>query len=107
MTEEREWVRNHRVSGYIVGRFRGEFEGEARDMLILQTTKGVVLVPEGSTLPITKQDIISQTALDLGPVIDSILEGGLSLEEVNQIWQYAIERKRQSALRLQHAHRST
>jgi hypothetical protein len=103
MSDERAWVRNHRSSGYIAGRFLGEYDGEPREMLILQTTKGVVLVPIGSTLPITKQDVINQTALDLGPVIDSILEGGLSLEEADEVWRRAIERKRQAALRLQGA----
>jgi hypothetical protein len=103
MADTREWVRNHRSAGYIAGRFPGEYEGEPRDMLIVQTTKGVVLVPAGSTLPISKQDIISQTALDLGPVIDSILEGGLSLSEVEEAWQLAIERKQRAATRMQEA----
>ncbi len=100
MNNEKEWVRNHRVSGYIAGRFQGEYEGKAREMLVLQTTKGTILVPSGSTLPISKQDVISQTALDLGPVIDAILEGGLTLDEAEAIWQLAIERKRRAAARL-------
>jgi hypothetical protein len=104
MNDEREWVRNHRVSGYIVGRFLGEFAGEPREMLVLQTTKGVELIPAGSTLPITKEDIISQTALDLGPVIDAILEGGLSFDDADMIWNLSIARKRRAAVRITEEH---
>lgn len=99
MTSDKEWVRNHRISGYVAGRFQGEYEGKPREILVLQTTKGTVLVPAGSTLPISKQDVISQTALDLGPVIDAMLEGGLTIDDAETIWQMAIERKRHATSR--------
>jgi hypothetical protein len=99
MADDREWVRNHRTSGYVAGRFAGEYEGEPREMLVLQTLKGVVLVPAGSTLPITKDDMIRQAALDLEPIIDSLIEGGFTFDDIAVAWQHAIDYKQGVAAR--------
>jgi hypothetical protein len=92
---EREWVRNHRSSGYIAGRFAGEFKGQPREMLIIQTFKGVVVVPERSTIPITKEDMIRQAALDLEPIIASMLEGGFTLDDIAAAWNRAMDYQRE------------
>lgn len=103
---KREWVRNHRSSGFVAGRFAGEFKGQPTEMLIIQTLKGVVIMPEGSTIPITKDDMIRQAALDLEPVIDSMLEGGFSFEDIAAAWQRAIDYKREVATRQEHTDRT-
>ncbi len=94
-TQEREWVRNHRSSGYIAGRFASEFKGQPREMLVIQTFKGVVIVPDGSTIPLTKDDMIRQAALDLEPIIDSMLEGGFSLDDIAAAWNRAMDYTRE------------
>jgi hypothetical protein len=99
MAHDREWVRNHRTSGYIAGSFTGEYEGEPREMLVIQTLKGVVLVPAGSTLPITRDDMVRQAALDLEPIIDSLLEGGFTLDDIAAAWQRAMAYKHGVAAR--------
>ena len=90
MATEREWVRNHRHSGFVVGRFQGEFEGQPREMLVIQTLKGAVLVPSGSVLPITKADVIRQAALDLEPIVEALLEGGLDRTDIASAWEQAV-----------------
>ncbi len=90
-TRELEWVRNHRSSGYIAGRFAGEFKGQPREMLVIQTFKGAVIVPDGSTIPITKEDMIRQAALDLEPIIDSLLESGFTLDDITAAWNLAMD----------------
>ncbi len=82
MVEQREWVRNHRIAGFVVGRFRGEFEGE--------------LVPEGSVLPVDMDYMIRQTALDLERVIEGILEGGFTPEQAEAAWQRAMAQTRKA-----------
>src|SRR6266540_4746279 len=90
MVEQREWVRNHRIAGFVVGRFRGEFEGEQRDLIALQTMDGIRVVPEGSVLPVDMDYMIRQTALDLERVIEGILEGGFTPEQAEAAWQRAM-----------------
>lgn len=97
MAEQREWVRNHRIAGYVAGRFRGEFEGEQRDLIALQTMDGIRVVPEGLVLPVDMDYMIRQTALDLQRVIEGILEGGFSLEQAEAAWQRAMAQTRKVA----------
>lgn len=94
-TSEREWVRNHRSWGYIAGRFASKFKGQPWEMLVIQTLKGAVVVPEESTIPITKEDMIRQAALDPEPIIDSMLEGGFSLDDIAAAWDHAMDYKRE------------
>jgi len=96
MVEQREWVRNHRIAGFVVGRFRGEFEGEQRDLIALQTMDGIRVVPEGSALPVDMDYMIRQTALDLERVIEGILEGGFTLEQTEAAWQRAMAQRRKA-----------
>jgi len=35
--QEREWVRNHKIAGYVVGRFQSEYEGASQDLVAVQT----------------------------------------------------------------------
>ena len=46
---DKQWVRNHRAAGSVIGSFPGEYEGAPRTMLVVQTFKGVELMLEGST----------------------------------------------------------
>jgi hypothetical protein len=39
--QEREWVRNHRVAGFVAARFTGEYAGEQRELIALQTWDGI------------------------------------------------------------------
>ena len=96
MVEQREWVRNHRIAGVVVGRFRGEFEGEQRDLIALQTMDGIRVVPEGSVLPVDMDYMIRQTALDLERVIEGILEGGFTPEQAEAAWQRAMAQTRKA-----------
>lgn len=34
---EREWVRNHKIAGFVAGRFQGEYAGEQRELVAVQT----------------------------------------------------------------------
>jgi hypothetical protein len=45
---EREWVRNHTIAGYVVGRFQGEYEGAWHDLVAVQTWDGAWVVPEAA-----------------------------------------------------------
>src|SRR5437763_1124383 len=51
---EREWVRNHTIAGYVVGRFQGEHEGTRCDLVAVQTWDGARVVPEAALMPIDK-----------------------------------------------------
>src|SRR6266487_4484597 len=77
---EREWVRNHTIAGYVVGRFQGEHEGTWRDLVAVQTWDGARVVPEAALIPIDKDYMIRQAGLDLERVIQGIIEGGLDLD---------------------------
>jgi hypothetical protein len=62
---EREWVRNHKIAGYVVGRFRGEHEGIQSDLVAIQTWDGARVVPEAALIPIDKDYMIRQAGLDI------------------------------------------
>lgn len=91
MEQEKQWVRNHRSAGAVVGRFLGEYEGEPRTLLVVQTFKGVVLVPEGSTIPIDAEYMVRQAGLDLEGVISAMLEVGLTLDQAQAAWDRAMD----------------
>lgn len=95
--QQREWVRNHRVAGFIAGRFRGEFAGQQRDLIALQTMDGMTVVPDGSVLPVDKDYMIRQAALDLERVIEGMVEGGFTLEDAEASWQRAMAHTRKVA----------
>lgn len=94
---EKQWVRNHRSAGSIVGSFPGKYEGEPREMLVVQTFKGVVLIPAGSTIPIDAEYMVRQAGLDLEGVISAMLEVGLTLGQAQDAWDRAMAYHRKIA----------
>ena len=96
---EREWVRNHKIAGYVVGRFQGEHEGAQRDLVAVQTWDGAQVLPEAVLIPIDKDYMIRQAGLDLERVIHGILEGGLDLDDAQAAWERAIGHIREVAER--------
>jgi hypothetical protein len=96
---EREWVRNHKIAGYVVGRFQGEHEGTWRDLVAVQTWDGAHVVPEAALIPIDKDYMIRQAGLDLERVIQGILEGGLELDDAQAAWDRAMSHIREVAER--------
>jgi len=97
--QEHEWVRNHRVAGFIAGRFTGEYAGEQRELIALQTWDGITVVPAAAIIPVDKDYMIRQAALDLERVIGGITEGGLSLTDAQAAWDRAISHIRDVAAR--------
>ena len=97
--QEREWVRNHRVSGFVAGRFTGEYEGEERELIALQTWDGMTVVPSAAIIPVDKDYMIRQAALDLERVINGMVEGGFSLEDAQVAWDRAMSHIREVAER--------
>ena len=94
---EKQWVRNQKSAGSVVGRIPGEYEGKPRDMLVVQTFKGVVLVPDGSTIPIDAEYMVRQAGLDLEGVISAMLEVGLTLDQAQAAWDRAMAYHRKIA----------
>lgn len=91
MTEDREWVRNQRVAGFVAGRFTGEYEGAQRELVALQTIgQGLIVVPAAALLPVDRAYMIRQAGLDLERIIGAMLEGGLSLEDAQAAWYAAM-----------------
>lgn len=91
---EREWVRNHKIAGFVAGRFQGEFEGEQRELVAVQTWNGARIVPAQALVPVDKDYMVRQAGLDLERVIHGILEGGLSFDDAQAAWERAIGRIR-------------
>lgn len=96
---EREWVRNHKVAGYVVGRFQGEHEGVQSELVAIQTWDGTKVVPEAALIPIDKDYMVRQAGLDLERVIRGIVEGGLDLDDAQAAWERAIGHIREVAER--------
>lgn len=94
---DKQWVRNHRAAGSVIGSFPGEYEGAPRTMLVVQTFKGVELMLEGSTIPIDADYMVRQAGLDLERVINAMLEAGLTLDEAQAAWDRAMTYKRNLA----------
>jgi hypothetical protein len=94
---EREWVRNHTIAGYVLGRFQGEYEGTQRDLVAVKTWDGARVVPEAGLLPIDKSYMVRQAGLDLERVIQGILEGGLDLDDAQAAWDRAMNHIREVA----------
>jgi hypothetical protein len=88
--QEHEWVRNHRVAGFIAGRFTGEYAGQQHELIALQTWDGITVVPAAAIIAVDKDYMIRQAALDLERVIRGITEGGLSLADAQAAWDRAI-----------------
>jgi hypothetical protein len=88
--QDHEWVRNHRVAGFVAGRFTGEYAGEQRELIAIQTWDGITVVPATAVIPIDKDYMIRQAALDLERVIRGITEAGLSLADAQAAWDRAI-----------------
>jgi len=97
--QAREWVRNHTIAGYVVGRFQGEHEGTWRDLVAVQTWDGTRVVSEAALIPIDKDYMIRQAGLDLERVIYGILEGGLDLDDAQAAWERAMGHVREVAER--------
>ena len=97
--QEREWVRNHKIAGYIVGRFTGEYEGEQRDLVAVQTWDGARIVPATAVIQIDKNYMIEKAGLNIERVIHGMLEGGLSLDDAQAAWDRAIGHIREVAER--------
>ena len=94
---DKQWVRNHRAAGLVIGGFPSEYEGTPRTMLVVQTFKGVELMLEGSTIPIDAEYMVRQAGLDLERVISAMLEVGLTLDEAQAAWNRAMAYKRKLA----------
>lgn len=97
--QEREWVRNHKVAGFVVGRFTGDYEGEQRDLVAVQTWDGARVVPAAAVIAIDKNYMIEKAGLELERVIHGILEGGLNLDDAQVAWDRAISHIREVAER--------
>lgn len=98
---EREWVRNHKIAGFVAGRFHGEHAGEQRELVAVQTWSGAQIVPADALISIDKDYMVRQAGLDLERVIAGMLEGGLSLEDAQTAWERAIGHIRTVAERQQ------
>jgi hypothetical protein len=77
---EREWVGNHEIAGYVVGRFQSEYESMQHDLVAVQTWDGAQVLPEATLIPIDKDYMTRQAGLDLERVNQGILKGGLDLD---------------------------
>lgn len=88
--QKREWVRNHKIAGYIVGRFTSDYEGEQRDLVAVQTWDGARVVPANAVISIDKEYMIEKASLDMERVLQGIFEGGLSLDDAQAAWDRAI-----------------
>ena len=99
---EREWVRNHTIAGFVAGRFQGEYAGEQRELVAVQTWNGAQIVPADALIAIDKDYMVRQAGLDLERVIAGMLEGGLRLEDAQAAWERAVGHIRAVAER-QHA----
>lgn len=97
--QEREWVRNHKIAGYIVGRFTGDYEGEQCDLVAVQTWDGARVVPAAAVTAIDKGYMIEKAGLDIERVIHGIREGGLSLDDAQAAWERAMNHIREVAER--------
>jgi hypothetical protein len=102
--QEREWVRNHRVAGFVAGRFSGEYAGEQRELVALQTWDGVTVVPAAALIAVDKDYMVRQAALDLERVIRGMAEGGLSLDDAQAAWECALGHAREVAARDERTH---
>jgi hypothetical protein len=102
--QEREWVRNHRVAGFVAGRFSGEYAGEQRELVALQTWDGITVVPAAALIPVDRDYMIRQAALDLERVIRGMAEGGLSLDDAQAAWDRALSHVRAVAARDEREH---
>ena len=73
-------MRNHRVAGFVAGRFTSEYAGEQCELIALQTWDGITVVPAVALIPVDKDYMIRPAVLDLERVIRGIAEGGLSFD---------------------------
>ena len=94
---EHEWVRNHKIAGYVLGRFQGEHEGAQHDLVAVQTWDGARVVPATALIPIDKDYMVRQAGLDLERVIQGMLEGGLDLDDAQAAWDRAMSHAREVA----------
>lgn len=91
MTErDREWVRNHKIAGFVVTRYVGEHEGEQRELAVVQTWDGARIVPSAALIPVNRGYMVEKAGLDLERVIHGMLEGGLDLDDAQAAWERAI-----------------
>mgnify|MGYP000904874136 FL=1 len=99
--DTREWVRNHTIAGFVVTRYVGEYEGEQRELAVVQTWDGARIVLASALIPIDRDYMIEKAGLDLERVIYGILEGGLSLDDAQVAWERALGHVRGAAGRTQ------
>ncbi|KAB8139746.1 hypothetical protein F8S13_26965 [Chloroflexia bacterium SDU3-3] len=86
----RAWVRNHKVAGFVAGRFEGEYEGRIQQLVVIQSSRGVAIVPEAGLIPVDQDYIQRQASLDLERVIAALREGGLDDAAIQQAWAQAL-----------------
>lgn len=84
---EREYVRNHATAGFVCGRFTAD---DGHDILVVQTLHEIVVMRAGTTLPSSKEDVQRQAVQHLIPVVQSLLTGGLTADDVRAAWHDAI-----------------
>lgn len=86
----REWVRNHKVAGFVAGRFEGEYEGRIQPLVAIQSSHGVAVVPEAGLIPVDQDYIQRQASLDLERIVAALREGGLDYATIQQAWAQAL-----------------
>ena len=97
--QNREWVRNHKIAGFVATRYTGEHEGEQRELAVVQTWDGARIVPSAALIPIDRSYMVEKASLDLERVIHGMLEGGLDLDDAQAAWNRAMAHIREVAER--------
>ena len=95
--DTREWVRDHKIAGFVVTRFVGEHEGEQRELAVVQTWDGARIVPSAALIPIDRAYMVEKAGLSMERVIHGLIEGGLDLDDAQAAWERAIAHVRRVA----------
>lgn len=90
MQDKREWMRNHKVEGFVVSRFIGTHDQPDQEFIALQTVDGVIVIPATTAIPVDATYILNQISLDLERVIRGMRDGGLTFEEMEHVWKQAL-----------------
>lgn len=84
------WVRFHDTPGRVIGCFTGEYAGEQRDLVTVQTVTGIEVWPASALLEATEDDAITHAARHMARVVEGLDAAGLDTPAMHRVFEQAI-----------------
>jgi ABC-type hemin transport system substrate-binding protein len=84
-----EWIRYHDVPGQAITRFVGDYEGQRRELITVQTLMGIEIWPASAVLEGRQEDAVLYAARHIAQVLDQLEKAGYSATDIQTIIQEA------------------